>query len=289
MAPRGVLLLALSAWPVAVGLTVDRDVPGAFDISAEDEDYEAAEDADSVHEYGKSSCQCLNWRASYEYGFLRVLGQPPVPGQPQAWFPSEGPLAAAMTRELTKFDDTACVNFVNETGSSVDAQWCLVDHRCDEGIPVPVQDCKLRICNANAGDRSLSSMRPEQVQELSARHGVDVAVMLKAAYPLKRGVSWKQAQQQEKLLQDIKQTGESVILDSEDGKLPFAVVSGESVFLVDSAAEADRDLARVGRGASTIRCYAGCATHEVDDKVSDGEVDDKLPEGEVDDTPSEAA
>mmetsp|Transcript_37079 Transcript_37079/g.106047 ORF Transcript_37079/g.106047 Transcript_37079/m.106047 type:complete len:481 (-) Transcript_37079:81-1523(-) len=237
--------------------------------------------AGALGEAGKDPCKCLSWMHQVKL-FPQLCTD-------------LGPTGCAVYSQL----GNVCAN---SGDGPTPMQQCLVPSTCKEAQPVEGMPpgLALKACVPSGRDRALWAYRPEVLQRYAKIHKIEVGDFLRVAYPRKKvsTLGWMVASQfwnlssskldeakahmtpagrrQCKLSITDRATLEQlvngserspVILDSEDGLPPFAVLAGRRLFeVVVDTAKSPTGLPSSATQAPCapckLRCLRGCEAAE---------------------------
>eukprot|EP00416_Gambierdiscus_australes_P033368 CAMPEP_0171108222 /NCGR_PEP_ID=MMETSP0766_2-20121228/68436_1 /TAXON_ID=439317 /ORGANISM="Gambierdiscus australes, Strain CAWD 149" /LENGTH=246 /DNA_ID=CAMNT_0011569683 /DNA_START=48 /DNA_END=785 /DNA_ORIENTATION=- len=214
----------------------------------------------SALQINQDACACVNWREAYRTG-----GATCGDGH-ELFLATSGGLPKAIARVLLgqefcenfykRIDDNFCVNL--EHGHAPDAwyggQWCYVSSECAAAGPANgTHSLHVKLCHEGQ-DKLLRDSSPQELRRWSQEHDFDVGLLVKMAYPVDKEAKWPVVKEAfgsdteavlavlaertstapaAAKLRAVLAAGKPVVLDSNDGHPPFAVVTGSEAYLVE--------------------------------------------------------
>jgi len=230
-------------------------------------------------------CTCVNWKHAYESqgakcGDGHELYVGTSSGMPR--------FLAALTIGLEfcdafykRVDESFCVNLdhTNEPDAWYGGQWCYVSGEC-RSAPRANGTGSLRVKLCKEGeDRMLRDKSAEELISWAAKNDFEMGLLMKMAYPVEKQAKWplvqdaflhpaeasadpnstasvKQPKALDQRLKALLASGRPLILDSNDGHPPFALVSGSTARVLDHNKTGDMHHLS---SMTTLTCVAGCS------------------------------
>jgi len=219
----------------------------------------------AVKHHGEDSCQCLNWKQTYDSGAVlcgegleltssvfAAEGGPKLTAaqwiammhSPTKSLPFKDWNEEICVHLLNNYDDNKCIRGGGYMDSEFFGQaWCYVSRQCGgqslavNGTQAPANapQVSAKFCE-NGTDPFLGAMAPPELFEYGKRMGLEVPDdLVRLAYPIDGEWFWKDRAQQEWKMDELMAQGVPTVMD-ESGELikDKVIVFGEKVYKMRS-------------------------------------------------------
>lgn len=234
---------------------------------------------------GSDACECLNWRTTFVAGiatcgdgheFTPLLhsGISAIRGFALEQFVQD----IFCQKFFRQLNDNVCVNVANDNvpGQWYSGTWCYVSGDCASAAPTNgTGPLKVKQCTQGV-DKTLRDMTLDELRAFSREQDMDIAMLVKFAYPMERYASWTYVRELgndtfvaiaksrgdltavdalRSKVQAIRDTNMTVVLDSHNHNPPFGVIKGAASYEVQH-----NDMHDPGHPSSVSQlvCEEGC-------------------------------
>jgi len=219
----------------------------------------------AVKHHGEDSCQCLNWKQTYDSGALlcgegfELSSSVFTKAGPKVTAPKWLAMMHSPTERLATFKDwheEMCVHFLNNYddnkcirgGGYIQSEisqrtWCYVSRQCVNAshavdgtqAPANAPQVSVKFCE-DGTDPRLGDMAPQELFEYGKRMGIEMpGDFVRLAYPIDRDFFWEDRAQSAKMMLHALEFGKPFVVDGR-GELikDKVIIYGDTAFKMRS-------------------------------------------------------